>query len=136
MRVFVEAAGEDSGRQLHARLRQDVVYWEAIGPTLTQEWSNQLVVVGSPLGTKFHETVSLIRELGQENYAPAAQTVAELRDFWVSQPQLYDPKWGENEQAEARKSVTGLDIVHSAAFGLVKECDAFIKHVGSKKTDQ
>ena len=35
IRVFVEAAGKDSGRQLHARLQQLVIYWEAVGPTLT-----------------------------------------------------------------------------------------------------
>jgi hypothetical protein len=41
---------------------------------------------------KFDETKLLIRELDQERYAPAAETAAALRDFWVSQPLLYDPK--------------------------------------------
>jgi len=131
IRVFVEAAGKDSGRQLHARLQQDVIYWETIGPTLTQNWLDQLIVVGSPLFVKFQETSLLIRELDQEHYAPAAQTVAELRNFWVSQPQLYDPKW-RDKQGEVRTSVSGLDIVHSDAFGLVEQCDAFVKNVGRK----
>jgi hypothetical protein len=71
IRAFVEAAGKDSGRQLHARLQQDVIYWETVGPTLTQNWLDQLIVVGSPLFVKFQETSLLIRELDQEHYAPA-----------------------------------------------------------------
>ena len=128
IRVFVEAAGENSGRQLHARLQQDLLYWKAVGPTLTQDWLGQLIEVGSPLFVKFNETASLIREVDRENYAPAAKTVAELRDFWVSQAHLYDPRWGDRQG----NSVTGLDSVHSSAFGLAKECDTFLKHVQVK----
>jgi hypothetical protein len=131
IRVFVEAGGKESGRQLHARLQQDVIYWRTVGPTLTQDWVDQLIVVGSPLFVKFQETSLLIRELDQEHYAPAAQTVAELRDFWVSQPQLYDPKWG-NKQGEVRTPVSALDMVHSYVFGLAEQCDAFAKKVGRK----
>lgn len=129
IRVFVEAAGNDSGRQLHARLQQDVIYWRTVGPTLTGDWLDQLVVVGSPLFVKFQETSSLIRELDREHYTPAAQTIAELRDFWVSQPQLYDPRWG-SKQGEVRTSVTGLDVEHSYAFGLAEDCDAFLNKAG------
>jgi hypothetical protein len=132
IRVFVEAAGKNSGRQLHARLQQDVIYWRTVGPTLTQDWLDQLIVVGSPLFVKFQETSLLIGELDKEHYAPAVQTVAELRDFWVSQPQLYDPKWG-NKQGEVRTSVSGLDLEHSYAFGLAEQCDAFVTKVGKRK---
>jgi hypothetical protein len=61
-------------------------------------------------------------ELDQEQYTPAAQTVAELRNFWISQPQLYDPKSGD-KQGEDRTSVSGLEMVHSYAFGLADQCD-------------
>jgi hypothetical protein len=73
--------------------QQDVIYWKSIGPTLTPKWLDQPVTPDLPLSVKFNETALLIRELDRENYAPAEQTVAELRDFWVSQPQLYDPRW-------------------------------------------
>ncbi len=56
---------------------------------------------------KFDETKLLIRELDQERYAPAAETAAALRDFWVSQPLLYDPKWGEHD---LRNGGTALDV--------------------------
>jgi hypothetical protein len=38
---------------------------------------------------KYDETKLLIPELDQERYAPAAETAAVLRDFWVSQPLFY-----------------------------------------------
>jgi hypothetical protein len=41
-RAFVEAAGKDSGKLLHARLQQDLIYWKAVGPTLTPNWLDQL----------------------------------------------------------------------------------------------
>ena len=136
IRALVEAAGKGSGKLLHARLQQDLIYWKAIGPTLTPNWLDQLGEPGASLFVKFDETELLIRELDQEHYAPAAQTAAELRDFWVSQPQLYDPKWGDDgKQGEVRTSVTGLDIVRSLAFGLAKQCDDFVKHVAAKKTN-
>jgi len=133
IQAFVEAAGKDSGRLLHARLQQDLIYWKAIGPTLTQNWSDQLIEPGASLFVKFVETESLIRELAQEHYATAAQTVAELRDFWVSQPQLYDPKWGERD---LRNGGTALEMIRAESFGLAKQCDDFVKHVAVKKNDQ
>lgn len=125
IRLFAQAAGKDSGRLLLARLQQDVIYWKNVGPTLTQNWISQLLDVGSPLFVKFNETVLLVQELDKEKYAPATQTVADLRDFWVSQPQLYDPEWGKKD---TRHGGSGLDLVHADAFGLAQACDAFLRH--------
>jgi hypothetical protein len=130
IRMFVETAGKDSGKQLDARLQQDLIYWKAVVPTLTEGWLGQLITPGDPLFMKFNETELLVQELDRERYAPAAQTIAALRNFWVSQPQLYDPKW-----SDAYRAPTGavLDGLHSQLFGLVKECDAFPKNVGIGK---
>jgi hypothetical protein len=68
---------------------------------MTQNWLDQLIEPGASLFVKFHETALLVRELDREQYAPAARTAAELRDFWFSQPQLYDPKWGERDLGKA-----------------------------------
>lgn len=126
MRALMEAAGKDSGRILHARLQQDLIYWKAIAPTLTPGWSRQLIEPGASLFVKFDETKFLIRELDQERYAPAAQTAAELRDFWVSQPVLYDRKWGERDLSRGE---TGQEGIQAEMFGLAKACDDFVKHV-------
>jgi hypothetical protein len=135
IRSFVEAAGKDSGKLLHARLQQDLIYWKAVGPTLTANWLGQLVEPGASLFVKFDETRLLIRELDQEQYAPAARTAAELRDFWVSQPQLYDPKWGKRD---LRNGGTALEMIRAESFELAKQCDDFVKHMAdpSKKTNQ
>ena len=133
IRAFVEAAGKDSGRLLHARLQQNLIFWKAVGPTLTPNWFDQLIEPGAPLFVKFNETELLIRELDQEHYAPAAQTAAELRDFWVSQPQLYDPKWGERD---LRNGGTALEMIRAESFGLAKHCDDFVKHAAATKTNQ
>jgi len=131
IRMFVGAAGKDSGTQLHARLQQDLTYWMAIAPTLTPNWFDQLIEPGAPLFMKFEETQLLVRELDREHYKPAAPTVTELRDFWISQPLLYDPKWGD---LDPRHGGTALDGIHAGLFGLAKECNDFIKHVGVEKT--
>jgi len=82
---------------------------------------------------KFNETVLLIRELDRKHYAPATQTVAELHDFWVSQPLLCDHKWGERD---LRNGGTALEMIRAESFGLAKQCDDFVKHVAAKKTNQ
>jgi hypothetical protein len=131
IQVFVGAAGEDSGRQLHARLQQDLIYWKAIAPTLTPDWLGQLTEPGAPLFVKFSETKLLVQELDREHYAPATPTVTELRDFWVSQPRLYDRQWGERDLS---RGGTGLEEIQAGLFGLVKDCDDFVKHAGIDKT--
>ena len=124
--MMVEAAGKDSGQQLHARLQQDLIYWKAVAPTLTPDWSDQLGEPGAPLFMKFEETRLLVRELDREHYAPAAATVAELRDFWVSQPLLYNPKWGE---LDLRNGASGLEETQAELFGLVRDCEGFVQQV-------
>jgi hypothetical protein len=104
--MFVGAAGKDSGSQLHARLQQDLIYWKAIALTLTPDWTYQLIEPGAPLFMKFQETRLLVEELDREHYAPAVPTLTELRDFWVSQPLLYDRKWGMSISATAELPLT------------------------------
>jgi hypothetical protein len=104
---------------------------ETVGPTLTPNWLDQLVEPGASLFVKFDETRLLIRELDQEHYAPAARTAAELRDFWVSQRQLYDPKWGERD---LRNGGTALEMIQAESFTLAKQCDDFVNHAAAQKT--
>ena len=126
MSALVAAAGKNHETLLHARLQEDLIYWKAIGPTLTTNWLDQLMEPGAPLFIKFHETELLIRELEREHYVPAAKTGAELRDFWVSQPHLYDPKWGERDLS---RGGTALEMLQAESFGLARQCDDFLKHV-------
>jgi hypothetical protein len=130
VQVLAESAGSDRGKVLLARLQQDVIYWKTVGPTLTQDWLGHLIQPGSSLFVKFDETSMLIQELDQERYAPAAETVVELHDFWISQPQLYDPKWGERD---LRNGGSVLEMIQAESFALARRCDDFVRHVGRQK---
>jgi len=132
IRALVEAAGNDSGRVLNGRLQQDLIYWRTIAPTLTLGWRGRLTDPGGPLWVKFDETEALIRELDEERYAPAAQTAAELRDFWVSQPVLNDPSGGQPDG----NSGTAPEAAPTHFLGLAKDCDDFVKHMASGKARQ
>ena len=57
--------------------------------------------------------------------------MTELRDFWVSQPQLYDRQWGERDLS---RGGTGLEGIQTGLFGLVKDCNDFVKHAEIDKT--
>ncbi len=131
--ALVAAAGTNSGKLLHSRLQEDLFYWEAIGPTLTANWLDQLMEPGASLFVRFHGTEVLIRELNRERYVPAAKTVAELHDFWVSQPLLYDKKWGERDLSSGG---TALEMLQAESFGLAKHCDDFVKQLRTEQPPQ
>ncbi len=126
IKLLVTASGKDSGPQLHARLQQDVIFWKAVGPTLNPDWSGELITVGDPLFMKFNETKLIVQELTRERYAPANRTVVELRNFWVSQPQLYDAKWGDHDFS---RGGSVLQMIRGELYELVKDCDEFTKQV-------
>lgn len=131
IQALVKAAGKNSGAQLNARLREDLIYWKSLGPTLSSKWIDQLVEPGASLYVKFNETRLLVRELDNEGYSPAAETAAELRDFWVSQPYLYDATW--RTDSEVRSGGTALEMIRAESAELARECEAFIRHAAAGK---
>jgi hypothetical protein len=111
IRAFEQASGENAGRELTERLRHDLAYWRATGPSLRKGWWNKDATPQAPLREKYEETIQLVRALDHEHYRPAAAgTAAELRDFWTSLPQLNDAS-GLNQMA--------------------KECDQLVRHLSS-----
>jgi hypothetical protein len=111
IRALAEAAGEDAGKELNERLRQDLGYWRAIAGSLKEGWWNQDVKPEAPLRERYDETIELVRALDHERYRPAARTATELRDFWLSLPQLNDG--------------TGLSQ-------MAKESGQLVKHLNAK----
>jgi hypothetical protein len=106
--ALVEAEGQDAGNELDGLLRQNLDFWRSTGPTLKNGWWNQDATPDTPLRVKYDETIELVRALDHERYSPATRTAAELRDFWLSLPQLNDP--------------SGLDQ-------MVEECDLLVRHL-------
>jgi hypothetical protein len=111
IRAFEEAAGEDAGQELTERLRHDLAYWQATGHTLKKGWWNQDATPQAPLREKYDETIQLIRALDHVRYRPAARTAAELRDLWISLPQLNDA---------------------SGLTQMAQECDQLVRHLRVK----
>ena len=105
---LVGAGGDAVGEELNSRLRQDLAFWRATGPTLPQGWWNQELSSPAPLRDRYSQTEQLIVGLEKMHDAGALKTAMELRDFWRSLPQLNDPS-GINRLAD--------------------ECDTLISHL-------
>lgn len=106
--AVVEATGRDAGNELDRLLQQNLSFWRTEGPNLTDGWWNQDPTPEAPLRLRYDETIEVIRALDRLHYTPAKYAATELRDFWISLPQLNDP--------------SGLDQ-------MAKECDLLVKHL-------
>lgn len=90
VKALINAAGENAGSVLNDRLKEDLAYWKAKGPSLSRNWLNQDPTPTAPLRIKYSETIEIIRGLSMVRYIPALQPATELRDLWLSCPQLND----------------------------------------------
>lgn len=108
VKALVEAGGEAVGGELTSRLQQELAFWQATGPSLSQGWWNQDPAPHAPLRERYSQTFQLILGLERTHYAPALITAKNLGNFWRSLPQLNDPS-GLNQVAE--------------------ECDKLVEHL-------
>jgi hypothetical protein len=106
VQALVRAGGNAVGEELNSRLRQDLAFWRATGPTLPQGWWNQDPSPPAPLRDRYSQTEQLIVGLEKTHYEGALKTALELRDFWRSLPQLNDPT-GINRMADACDMLIG-----------------------------
>ncbi len=111
VKVFVEAGGEAVGAELNSRLQQELAFWQATAPSLSQGWWNQDATPHALLRERYMQTFQLIVALERTHYIPASITATQLADFWRSLPQLNDPS-GLNQMA--------------------KECDKLVDHLRTK----
>ena len=91
-----------------ARLQRDLAFWKSTGPTLSPGWWNEDTRIHAPLRERYAQTYQLIVGLEQTRYSASLNTATELRDVWLSLPQLNDPG--------------GLDQI-------VEECDKLIRRL-------
>lgn len=108
VKALVEAGGEAVGVELTSRLQQELAFWQATGPSLSQGWWNQDPTPHAPLRERYSQTFQLILGLERTHYTPALITATNLGNLWRSLPQLNDPS-GLNQMAE--------------------ECDKLVEHL-------
>jgi hypothetical protein len=102
-RPIAAAAGSDAGAEMTEIIREELLFWRRLGPKLPRNWRFD---TSSPLtesyGDRFMFLWSSVRILHELKYRPAADVLAQVRDFWASLPQL-------NDEDDPR--------------GLIQECD-------------
>jgi hypothetical protein len=108
VKALVQAGGETVGEELNSRLQQELAFWQARAPSLSQGWWNQDPAPHAPLREKYSQTFQLILGLQRTHYTPALITAKNLGNLWRSLPQLNDPS-GLNQMAE--------------------ECDKLVEHL-------
>lgn len=111
VRVIGIVGGAREGPKLQLLLHDEVEFWIRTAPNLPNGWWNQMEnprieVLRSHYGITLYAVLAL-RRVGYKDSAPLIQN---LRDLWVSLPQLDDPS-GLNHLAE--------------------ECEATLKEFGS-----
>ena len=98
--AMVKAGGRTVGDELNRRFERDVAFWERTGPSLGRGWWNEGPTPSSPLRNRYDQTYRLVVGLEQIHYSEARSRAIELRNLWLSLPQLNDPS-GLNEMADA-----------------------------------
>lgn len=99
IRALIKAGGRAVGDDLTRRLQSEVAFWRSAGPSLPKNWWNLDPTPNAPLRLRYSETLELIYGLQQTLTTDALVPTRQLRDLWVSRPQLNDPS-GLNQMSE------------------------------------
>ena len=92
VKAFAEAGGESVGEELNRRLQDQLKFWQAAAPTLSEGWWNQDINnPHAPLRERYMQTWELVLALEHVHYRPALITAEQLGNLWRSLPQLNDP---------------------------------------------
>lgn len=91
VRALAAAAGADAGKELAAILQDELAYWKSVGPSLKPGWWNagpedQRKV----LQAHYNVLQNSLRALANAPDHPAREVVTQLRELWLSLPQLND----------------------------------------------
>jgi hypothetical protein len=99
VRVFADAGGEAVGDELNTRLQEELAFWQATAPSLSEGWWNRDPTPHAPQRERYMQTWQLILALERTHYTPALITVKQLGNLWRALPQLNDAS-GLNQMAE------------------------------------
>jgi len=111
VKALVQTGADGAGEELDKRLRQELTFWKSTGPSLSRDWWNTDPRPHAPLRDRYTKTYELVVGLEQTHYLASLDAVIQLRDFWISLPQLNDP---------------------SSPSGIVEECGKLIRQSRAK----
>ena len=110
VKSYVKAGGEAVGPDLDRRLREQIMFWRADAPSLSEGWRNEMPI-REDLRDRYLLTLALVVALQQVHYFEAQYTAVQLRELWQSFPNLNDRDLGGQ---------------------LTGECDLLIDHLRNK----
>ena len=108
VQIMARVGGDRVGPELTALVASELEHWRQVAPALQPGWWNALSSEPeqtSALRERYTILLEALRGLKEIRYRGAESIVTELRDFWLSLPQLEDP--------------SGLDQMS-------RECDALL----------
>jgi hypothetical protein len=100
--ALARAARENAGAEMTALLKEELVFWEKEASGLPVGWWNSLNPQDrrQRLQNRYGILQPAIKTVTDLHYLPATKVVNELRDLWISLPQLND-QWGLDKITEA-----------------------------------
>ena len=113
MYAIAEASGTDAGQEITAILEKELTFWKEKAPELEVGWWNG---AGKPLNFEEWKRLDKLRErygilyyglciLKKHPYPPSRELVTQIRDLWVSLPQLNHNKPERNQIIETCEEV-------------------------------
>ena len=92
--AIATAAGDDAGQEITAILRDELVFWQTESPKLAVGWWNNTEPAErrETLRNRYGLLSQGLRELEERSYPPSQEIVTQIRDFWLSLPQLNENK--------------------------------------------
>jgi hypothetical protein len=89
--TLAEIGGDDVGEELARVVGEELSFWKATAPRLSEGWWNQMNVPETEdLRDRYSKLYAALVALKKLKHARAYAVVAELRDYWRSLPQLDD----------------------------------------------
>jgi hypothetical protein len=111
--AIAEASGTDAGQEITAILEKEFAFWKMKAPELEVGWWNG---AGKPLNSEEWKRLDKLRDrygilyyglciLKKHPYPPLRELVTQIRDLWVSLPQLNHNKPERNQIIETCEEV-------------------------------
>lgn len=88
--ALAQAAGDNAGAEMTALLQKELIFWKWAAPDLPVGWWNSEMENGEEYRGRYCILESALKTIEETHCVAARDVVRQLRDLWVSLPQLND----------------------------------------------